>query len=189
MDHPQRIRAGEDVEAVLTEALNFLMNSWRQAPALRSAIDRAIGCLEGGDTNDQAHAQTLKAYVSYPGSTAAQQAVYQLRAAILTAEGRSASGLPKRTRGSKKSGKNIPVNSELFKVLLAIEEEKKRPVATVKQRKALKRKAMLFFDKEFSEASLTTRAKVRKELNAKVQRSAEFLSQFWEAKANKTQLK
>jgi hypothetical protein len=189
MDHPQRLPAGEDVQAVLTEALNFLMNSWRGDPSLRSAIDRALGCLEGGDTNDQAHAQTLKAYVSYPGSTAAQMAAVRLHAAILTAEGRRASDLPRRTRGSKKSGKNIPVNSELFQLLLAIEMDKKQQGLTIKQRKVLTQKARFTFDTKFGEASLTTRAKVRKELKAKVQRSAEFWNQFLEAKANKTQLK
>ena len=121
MDHPQRLRAGEDVEAVLTEALNFLMNSWRGDPSLRSAIDRALGCLEGGDTNDQAHAQMLRAYVSYPGSTAAQMAAVRLHAAILTAEGRRALDLPKRTRGLEYPAELVSVTSELFQILLKIQ--------------------------------------------------------------------
>ena len=188
MDHPLRPPAGEDVEAVVTEALNFLMNSWRGDPALRSAIDRAIGCLEGGDANDQAHAQALKAYVGYPGNTAAQQAAYQLHAAILTAEGRRASGLPRRPRGPRYSVKDVSGTSELFKLLLAIEVDKKWKRATKKQGQARVRKASLAFDQIFGSLSLTTRAKVRKELNEKVRLSADFWNQFLEAEQNKTRM-
>ena len=189
MDKSEPISSSKAAEATLEKALKFLTEGWRANPTLYVAVNRAIGCLEGGDSNDQAHAQALKAYVGYPGNTAAQQAAYQLHAAILTAEGRRASGLPRRPRGPRYSPTDVSGTSELFKLMLAIEVDKKWKRATKKQGQARVRKASLAFDQIFGSLSLTTRAKVRKELNEKVRLNADFLNQFLEAEQNKIRMK
>ncbi len=169
MENDEAKKAREAAEGPIAEALNFLMNSWRQVPALRSAIDRAIGCLKGGDASDQAHAELLQAYLAYPGSTAAQQAAFRLHKGIRTPEGRTAAGLPRRARKKEHDLSSISVTDALFQTLLHAEESDNWPDIDTR----------LAFENHFGEhLSPATRKRLMKELKQRVKNYAENGREF-----------
>jgi hypothetical protein len=179
MDKGEPISSSEAAEATLEEALKFLTEGWRANPTLYGAINRAIGCLQGGDASDQAHAQTLKDYLNYPGSTDAQQAAFQFHKALLTAAGRTAAGLPRRPRKKEYDLSSVRVTDDLFQTLLQAEEFGEWPETEMRRA----------FESHFGEhVSRTTRARLIRELKQSVKDYADMRRRFRLAIKTKTPL-
>ena len=179
MDKSEPISSSKAAEATLEKALKFLTEGWRANPTLYDAVNRAIGCLEGGDSNDQAHAQTLKDYLKYPGSDDAQQAAFQFHKAILTAAGRTAAGLPRRPRKKEYDLSSIRVTDDLFQTILQAEESGNWPEIAIRRA----------FESHFGEfVSQATRKRLIKELKQVVRDYAAMQRRFRLAGETKTRL-
>ncbi len=179
MENDEVKKAREAAEAPLAEALNFLTKGWMADPVLKDAINRAIGCLKGGDASDQAHAELLQAYLAYPGSTAAQEAAFRLHKAIRTPEGRTAAGLPRRARKKEHDLINIKPTDELFQIFFLAEN--KRNFRDDEIRRALED----HFDADLSKE---TRARLTKELKQIVKDYSQFHQKFMAAREEKKRL-
>lgn len=179
MDKSEPISSSKAAEATLEKALKFLIEGWRANPTLYGAINRAIGCLQAGDASDQAHAQHLKDYLNYPGSTDAQQAAFRFHKAILTAAGRTAAGLPRRPRKKEYDLSSIRVTDDLFQTILQAEESGNWLGIAIRRA----------FESHFGEnVSRTTRARLIRELKQSVKEYADMQRRFRLARETKTPL-
>ena len=106
-------------EIELKKALDFLANGPQMPSEIKSQIDRLIDELSNGTNEASEAAKWLRLYVEYPASLEACKAAFSLHAALLTREGRKASGLAPRIKGKKYKPEDVGSNDHLMLVMVA----------------------------------------------------------------------
>jgi hypothetical protein len=108
-----------DKENELRQALNFLSNNWRHNEHLREAFESIRQQLNAGTKSDKANAETLREYLSYPGSKSALSSSESLLASIKELDGRRAAGLVRKGRGKKHDPAKVKMEDGVMQVMIA----------------------------------------------------------------------
>ncbi len=105
--------------ADLRQALNFIANKWCHTPKLREALEAIFKKLNSGTKSDQANAEILREYLSYPGSQSAQSSVESLMASLMEPKGRNVAGLGRKGRGKKHDPALVMMEDKVMQVMIA----------------------------------------------------------------------
>lgn len=106
-------------EIELKKALDFLANGPQIPSDVKSQIHQLLDELSKGTNEASEAAKWLRLYVEYPASLEACKAAFSLHAALLTREGRKASGLVPRIKGKKYKPEDVGLNDHLMLVIVA----------------------------------------------------------------------
>ena len=115
MTKEEKLRREEDVR----QEINFLFNNWCHNSELRDAFEAIFQKLSSGTKTDNANAEKLREYLSYPGSPSARSSAESLLASINEPEGRKAAGLVRKGRGKKNDPAAVKMKDEVMQFIIA----------------------------------------------------------------------